>query len=170
MKACYQKQWFKDRLNAFDNFKNKQKSNVFGHVKGFIFWKCFQYTVHWDKTQIFKKFPSGKRNGTKNNLLFLSRAPAHHSFILNLWFLYEVKPKLRLSNCVWNFPFSILFCFYWSLYFCSAKCMDSLTLNLLNSFQNKNNGKMIQSFVSRPLSFKQAWPWVKCHRCGNRTP
>ena len=43
----------KDTLKAFGNFKNKQKSvrsNVFWYVKVGMFWKCIQYTIHWDKT------------------------------------------------------------------------------------------------------------------------
>ena len=58
----------KDTPKAFDNFKNKQKSvwsNVFWYVKVCIFWKCVQYTIHWDKAQMLKKFPSDKINGTK---------------------------------------------------------------------------------------------------------
>ena len=58
----------KDILKTFDNFKNKQKSawsNVFWYVKVCIFWKCIQYTMHWDKIQILKKFSSDKINGTK---------------------------------------------------------------------------------------------------------
>ena len=34
----------------------------------------------------------------KNTLLFLSRAPAHHSFTFNLRFLYDLKHKVRLSK------------------------------------------------------------------------
>ena len=40
-------------------------SNVFWYVKVCIFWKCIQYTIHWDKTQMSRKFPSGKVNDTK---------------------------------------------------------------------------------------------------------
>ena len=57
----------KDTLKAFDDFKTKQKSvrsNVFWYVKVYIFWKCIQYTVHWDKTQILEKFSSDKINCT----------------------------------------------------------------------------------------------------------
>ena len=58
-------------------------SNVFWYVKVCIFLKCIQYTIRWDKTQMFKKLPSAKINGTKNALFFLSRNPAHHSFTFN---------------------------------------------------------------------------------------
>ena len=93
----------KDTLKAFSDFKNKQKSissNVFWYVKTCIFWKCIQYTIHWDKTQMLKKIPSDKINGTKNALFFLSRAPTHHSFTFNLRFLYELKHKVRLYKTV----------------------------------------------------------------------
>ena len=66
----YGKLWItlRDTLNAFDDFESNQKSvwsNVFWHVKVCTFWKCIQYTMHWDKTHA-KKFLSGKINGTKN--------------------------------------------------------------------------------------------------------
>ena len=123
---------FKDTPKAFDDCRNKQKSawnNVFWYVKVCIFWKCIQYTIHWDETQMLEKYPSDKINVTKNVLFFLSQAPTYHSFTFNLQFLYELKHKVRLSKTVWDFPFPIL------LYFCSTKCMDTLTLKR-NSFQN----------------------------------
>ena len=89
------------RLSTILETSNKSVwSNVFWYVKVCIFWKCIQYTIHWDKTQILKKFPSDKINGTKNALFFLSRAPTHHSFTFNLRFLYELKHKVRLSKTV----------------------------------------------------------------------
>ena len=45
-------------------------SNVFWYVKVCIFWKCIQYTTHWDKTQNLKQFPSDKINGTNGTFLF----------------------------------------------------------------------------------------------------
>ena len=47
-----------------------------------------------------EQFPSGKLNGTKNALFFLSQAPTHHSFTFNLQFLYELKDKVSLSKSV----------------------------------------------------------------------
>ena len=64
---------------------------------------CIQYTIHLHKTQILKKFPSDKINGTKSVLFFLSRAPTHHSFTFNLRFLYDLKHKVRLSKTVFGF-------------------------------------------------------------------
>ena len=49
---------------------------------------------------MLKRFPSDKKNGTKNALFFLSRAPTHHSFTFNSRFLYELKNKVHLSKIV----------------------------------------------------------------------
>ena len=49
---------------------------------------------------MLKKIFLDKINGTKNALLFLSRAPTHHSFTFNLRFLYELKHKVHLSEAV----------------------------------------------------------------------
>ena len=73
-------------------------SNIFLYVKVYIFCKCIQYTIHWDKTQMLKK--TSKINGTKNALFFLSRAQTHHTFTFNLRFLYELNYKVRLSENV----------------------------------------------------------------------
>ena len=51
--------------SLWTNLKTNDKSalsNVFWYVKVCIFWKCIQYTIHWDNTQILKKFPSDKIN------------------------------------------------------------------------------------------------------------
>ena len=82
---------FKDTLKAMDDFKNKQKSNAFLYGKVCIFWKCIQYTIHGDKTQMLKKFSSDKINGKRYALFLLLQTSAHHSFTFNLRFLCEVK-------------------------------------------------------------------------------
>ena len=61
---------------------------------------------------MLQKFLSDKMNGTKNALLFLSRAPNHHGFNFNLRFLNELKLKVRLSKTVhgiFHFGFSFVF-------------------------------------------------------------
>ena len=103
---------FSRRLKAFDNFKSKQKigwSSIFWYVKVYIFRKCIQYTIHWDKTQMLRMFPLDKTNSTKNTLFFLSEASIHHSFTFNLGLLYEMKLKVRLSKTVCGI-------FHWSCY------------------------------------------------------
>ena len=96
----------KDTLKAFIDLKNKQKivwSNVFWCVKVFIFWKCIHYTIHEDKIQRLKKFRSDKINGTEN-------VPTYQSFTCNLWFLYELRHKARLSETLCEI-FHFWFCF-----------------------------------------------------------
>ena len=38
--------------------KNSVWSNVFSYIKVCKFWKFIQHTMHWNKTQMLKKFPS----------------------------------------------------------------------------------------------------------------
>ena len=75
-------------------------------------------------------------------------------FFLETYFIEYLKYLQYLqTKRVWDFPFSIPFRFYYSLYFCSIKCMDTLTLKRHNSFQNENNRKATHSFAPRPLIF-----------------
>ena len=84
-------------------------------------------------------------NGTKNALFFLSQAPTHHSFPFNLRFFLE----LYMGYAIFD---SVLFLLKF-LYFCSTKCMEYLTLNRHNSFQNKNNRKATHSFFYQTSDF-----------------
>ena len=71
------------------------------------------YSIHYTlskKTQILRKFPSDKINGTKYAFFLLSWAPSHHSFTFNLRFLYELKHKVHLSKTV-SFIFLFWFLF-----------------------------------------------------------
>ena len=88
------------------------ESNDFWYVKVCIFWKCIQYTIHWDKSQMLKKISCDKMNDTKNALFFLSQAPTHHSFTFNLRILYELKHAVRLSKTacgISHFQFRFVF-------------------------------------------------------------
>ena len=82
-------------------------TNVFWYVAVYMFWKCIQYTIHWDKTQT----PFGQNKRYKKCPLFsFARSSPHRSFIFNMWFLYELKHKVRLSKTVRRvFHFSLLF-------------------------------------------------------------
>ena len=51
---------------------------------------------------MLKKFPSDKIRSAKNVLLFLSRAPTHHSFTFSLRFLFELKHRVR--QCFFSMP------------------------------------------------------------------
>ena len=108
---------FSRRLKAFDEFKSKRKigwSNIFWYVKVYIFRKCIQYTIHWDKTQMLRMFLLDKTNSTKNTFFFLSEASIHHSFTFNLGLLYEIKLKVRLSETVCGI-------FHWDCYIITSR-------------------------------------------------
>ena len=68
---------------------------------------------------------------------FLLRAPTHHSFTLNLRFLYELKHKIRLSKSVWDFYFRLHFVLTQVYIFVQQEGTISLTLKRHNSFQNE---------------------------------
>ena len=120
-----------DTLKAFDNFKANSKSiwsNVFWSAKVCILWRCIQYTIHWDKTQKLKKFPSEKINGTIDALSLFLRAPTHYSFTFNFQFLYELKHRVRLSKIACGFSSFDSVSFLSKFLFFSTKCLVSLTL------------------------------------------
>ena len=92
----------KDTLKAFNDFKNKQKSvwsNFFLTCISMYILKVCSMILHWDKTQMLKKFPSDEINGIKRDLFFW-RAPTHHSFTFDLRFFYELNHKVRFSKTV----------------------------------------------------------------------
>ena len=101
--------------------------------------KFIQYTIHWDKTQMLRKFSLVKINVTKNSHFFLSQAPIHHSFTFVSRFLNE-----------WRFRLVFMKIYI----FDNTKSMDSLTLKRHNSSINKNNRKATHSFAPRLLLFK----------------
>ena len=115
------------------------------------------YTIHWDKTQTLKKFPSDKIKVTKNALFFLLQVPTHHRFNFNSQFLYKLKQKFHLSENVggiFSFPFWFFFFFFKVYIFFQQKSIDPLTLKRHISFQNKNNRKAKPCFAPAPLIFK----------------
>ena len=62
---------FIDTLKAFNDFENKQHFFFFFcYVKAYIFWNFIQYTIHWDKIQMLKKFPSEKTLQKMHSLFF----------------------------------------------------------------------------------------------------
>ena len=64
----------------------------------------------------------------------------------NTWLIF-------LKLCV-GFSIFVFVSFLLNFIFLFTKSMDSLTLKLHNSFQNKNNRKARHSFAARPLIFK----------------
>ena len=97
--------------NNLSTFAVSVWSNVFLFVKVCIFWKCMQYTIHWDKTHMLKKFPLYKINDTKMPSFFFWKLQLI-SFTFNLWSLYELKYKVLVYKTVckiFHFRFRI-FC------------------------------------------------------------
>ena len=47
--------------------------SVWRYAKVYIYWKCIQYTLDWDETQMLKKFHLDKINGPKKCPLFFFR-------------------------------------------------------------------------------------------------
>ena len=93
-------------------------SNVFKSVKVYIFWKFIQYTTHWDKTQMLKRFPSDKINFTKNALFFLFHKLQFITVLLLIrnfytsWSTWFISLKLCVGfsifdsvSLLWNFIF-----------------------------------------------------------------
>ena len=70
-------------------------SNGFRYVKVCILWKCIQYNIHWDKTDMLKKFPSDKISGIKHALFFLSFS----------FFLVKVLFLICDSYMIWSTRF-----------------------------------------------------------------
>ena len=111
-----------------------------------VVWYVYMYSerlfntlyYNWDKTQMLKKFFQ-----TKETLLQL---------ITILFLIRDSYTSWSTRFISQKFSVSSRFC--QSLYFCSTKSMDCLTLKRHNSFQSKNNRKVTHGFAPRLLIFK----------------
>ena len=112
-------------------------SNIARNVKVCILWKFIQYTVHWDKTQVLKKFPSEKKTLQKTPSLFFF-CDLQIIIVLLLVCHSYISWSTRLVSLKLCVGFSIFDCvaFLLKLIFFSTKCMDSSTLKRHNSIQN----------------------------------
>ena len=91
------------RLSTILETSNKSVwSNVFWYVQLCIFWKCIQYTIHWNKTQILKKFPSDKINCTKKIKIEL-----HLITVLRLIYDFYMSWSTRFFSSSFCVGFSI---------------------------------------------------------------
>ena len=99
---------------------------------------CIQYTIHWNKTQMLEKFRLGQNKRYKKCSLF-SFATSNAS---QFNFQYAI---------IWARFVSLKLCVGFSI-FNSAKCMDSLILNVIISFKIKIIEKP-HSFSLRTLIF-----------------
>ena len=109
------------RLSTILNTSNKSVwSNVFWYIKVCILWKCIQWTIRWDKTQILKIFPSDKINGTKNSFFFF-RELQLTTFLLLIydsymsWSTWFVCLKLCVGFSIFNsVSFLLKFIFFFN--------------------------------------------------------
>ena len=134
----------KIHLKAFSDFKKKQKcvrSNVFWYVKVCIFWKCIQYIIHWDKTQILNKFVSDKLNGAKYVPFFFASCNLSQ---FDFWFAILIwgEANVSIKLCV-RFSIFDSASFLWKFISLFNEVDGSLdSLKRYNSFQNLNNRKV----------------------------
>ena len=106
------------------------------------------YTRHWDKTQILKKFPSGKINVTKNALFSFVRSTWSQFYFQQFLYWAEAKGSLAKTVCgIFHFRFRLVFLF--------IKKHGLFDCKRHNSFQNGNNRKANHSFY--PKSLKIQW-------------
>ena len=78
-------------------------SNVFWYVKVCKFGKFIQYTIHWVITQMLKKFPLDKINGTKNvSLKVCVEFFIFESVSFLLKFIFFFQQKVRTPLWLWN--------------------------------------------------------------------
>ena len=120
-----------------------------------MFGKCIQYTIHWNKTQMLRKFPSNKINSTKNAFFFHSRAPTHHSFTFNLRFPYELKHMVRLFKTVCGI-FHFRFRFIFIKVYIFVQQNPCILLNKNINF-NKNGTESKMKIPHRVLETRPLW-------------
>ena len=103
-------QW---RLSAIFKRSNKSVwSNIFWYIKGCILWNCIQYTIHWDKSQTLKNFPSDKINGTKLPSFFLCKLRLITVLLLicDSYMSWSTKfVSLKLKCGIFHFRFRFVF-------------------------------------------------------------
>ena len=108
------------------------------------FWKCIQYTIYWDKTQMLTKVLSDKINGTNNVLFFLSRAPNQHTYSFSAVTSTNVGISSKIFLTFSFNPFATLVG--------NFKFMPSANSKLLNSNQDRPSKKAV-------FLVKSLWNW-----------
>ena len=106
------------RLSTLLKSSNKSvRSNVFWYVKVCMPWKSIQYTIHLDKTQMLKKLPSEKINGTKKPSFFFRELQLITVLLLTCdfymsWSTRFVSLKLRVRFSIFDsVPFLLKYIF-----------------------------------------------------------
>ena len=110
---------------------------------------------------MLKKIPFDKIKATKNTLFFLSRAPTHHSFTFNLWFLYELKHKFHLPKTVcgiFRFRFGFVFIKVYVFFFNKMHGLfDFKTLWFFDLWFLSCNKNFYNSVISSWVGAPQNW-------------
>ena len=122
-------------------------SNVFWYVKVCIFWKCIQHTIHWDKTQMLKTFPSEKINGTQTAFFFFYELQLITVLFLICNSYMSWSTRFVSKSVCGIFHFRFRFVFIKAYIFFSTKWMDFLILKRHNSFQKYNSRKVTHTFT-----------------------
>ena len=124
---------------------------LFLHVKGYTFWKFDQSSTHWDEIQILQFLWDKGKVTEMHSFFFHELQLIAVSLLIRYCYMSWSTRFIPLKLCV---VFSIFDSAFISLYFCSTKSIDSLTLQRPNFFQIKNNRKVTYNFAPRPLIFK----------------
>ena len=103
---------------------------VFWYLKVCVLRKFTQHTMHWDKTQILKKFPSYNINVTKIVLFFSWWAPTPTVLFLICDMSWNTR-FVSLRLCVGLYHFQMI-----PIYIFDRQNAWTLTLKRHNSFQN----------------------------------
>ena len=123
------------RLSTILKTSKKEYEVMFFDILSIYILKCIQYTIDWGKTQMLKN-SLGQNKRYKKCLAVL--------LLIFISYMSWSTSFVALKLCVWDFPFSISFCFYQGLYFCSTKCMNCLALKRHHSLPNKKKIKATQ--------------------------
>ena len=120
--------------------KNKQQNcmNVFWYIKVYIFWKLIHYIIHWDKTQMLKKFLW--QNTRYKSCIIFSFASSNSSvlFLIRSSYTTWIKHMVHLSKTVCgslHFRFHLVFIKHFIV--CSTKAWTLSLQNVIVPFKIK---------------------------------
>ena len=128
----------------------------FWYAKVCILWKFFQYSIHWDKTDMLKIFFGQNKRYKKYPLFsFASSSSWRFSFLFAIFLQAKARCSLHLSKLCLGFSIfdSVLFLLL-NVIFLFNKKYGLFDFKTSNSLQNQNNRKVTHTFPSRPLIFR----------------
>ena len=128
----------------------------FWYAKVCILWKFFQYSIHWDKTDMLKIFFGQNKRYKKCPLFsFASSNSWRFSFLFAIFIRAKAQCSFHLSKLCLGFSIfdSVLFLLL-NVIFLFNKKYGLFDFKTSNSLQNQNNRKVTHTFPSRPLIFR----------------